>query len=51
MPASARRSVYLMRDVLAASVAVVHEPAAMDGPSFMEGLLQSIEHEARVRRP
>ena len=41
----------LDRDVLAASVAVMHEPAAMDGPPIMEGLLQRIEHEARMRRP
>ena len=35
----------------AASVAVVHEPALMDGPPIMQGLLQRIEHEARVRCP
>ena len=38
-------------DVLAASVAMMHEPAAMDGPSIVQGLLQSIEHEAGMRRP
>ena len=41
----------LDRDVLAAAIAVVHEPAAMDGPPIMEGLLQRIEHEARVCCP
>ena len=38
------------RDVLAAPVAVVHEPAAMDGLSVMQGLLQCVEHEAGVCR-
>ena len=38
------------RDVLAASVAVMHEPAAMDGPSFVQRLLKSIENEACMRR-
>ena len=37
------------RDVLAASVAVMHEPAAMKGSAVMQGLLQGVEHEARVR--
>src|SRR3954465_9304599 len=32
--------------VLAAPVAVVHEPATMDRPSIMQCLLQRIEHEA-----
>ena len=35
------------RHVLAAPVAVMHEPAAMDGPPIMQRLLQRIEHEAR----
>src|SRR3954453_4820545 len=35
---------------LAAPVAVVHEPATMDRPPIMQGLLQRIEHEARMRR-
>src|SRR5258706_12931091 len=38
------------RDVLAAPVAMVHEPAAMDRPSIMQGLLQCVEHEAGVCR-
>src|SRR5258708_26262946 len=41
----------LDRDVLAASVAVMCEPAAMGGPPIMEGLLQRIEHEARMCCP
>src|SRR5690606_24299151 len=36
--------------VLTSSVAVVYEPAAMDRPSIVQGLLQRIEHEAGVRR-
>src|SRR5690606_31605980 len=36
--------------VLTASVAVVYEPAAMDRPPIVQGLLQRIEHEARVCR-
>ena len=51
MPASARRSVYRMRDVLRSPIGMVHQPAAMDGPPIMEGLLQSIEHEAGMRGP
>src|ERR1700761_4705448 len=35
--------------VLAAPVAVMHEPAAMDGPPIMQRLLQCIEDEARLR--
>ena len=38
------------RDVLAAPVAMVHEPAAMNRPSIMQRLFQRIEHEARMRR-
>src|SRR3954469_21102754 len=41
----------LDRDVLAAAVAVMYEPAAMDRPPIMEGLLQRIEHEARMCCP
>lgn len=37
-------------DVLATSVAMVHEPAAMDRPSIMQGLLERIEHEASMHR-
>jgi hypothetical protein len=29
---------------------MVHEPAAMDWPSIVQGLLQRVEHEAGVRR-
>ncbi|MGY3235182.1 hypothetical protein ACVMAJ_002072 [Bradyrhizobium sp. USDA 4448] len=29
---------------------MVHESAAMDQPPIVQGLLQRIEHEARVRR-
>jgi hypothetical protein len=36
------------RDVLAAPVAMVHEPDAMDWPPIMQGLLQRVEHEAGV---
>src|SRR3954451_23542259 len=39
-----------LESALAATIAVVHEPAAMDGAPIMEGLLQCIEHEARVCR-
>src|SRR6266511_1973078 len=39
------------RDVLAAPVAVMHEPAAMHRPPVMESLLQRVEHEAGVRCP
>src|SRR4029079_10688776 len=38
----------LDRDVLAASVAVMHEPAAMRRLPVMEGLLERIDDEARV---
>jgi hypothetical protein len=41
----------LDRDVLAAAVAVMYEPAAMGGPPIMESLLQRIEHEARMCSP
>ena len=37
------------RDVLAASVAVMHEPTAMQWPPVMQSLFQRVEHEARVR--
>lgn len=40
-----------LESALAAPVAVVHEPATMDRPSIMQGLLQRIEHEACMRRP
>ena len=38
------------RDVLAASIAVMHESAVMEGPPVIQSLLQRVEHEARVRR-
>lgn len=37
-------------DILSAPVGVMHEAAAMDGPPFMEGLLESIEDKARTSR-
>jgi hypothetical protein len=51
MPASAKRSVYLIETYWAAAVAVVDEPAAMDGSPIMESLLQRIEHKTRVCGP
>ncbi len=39
------------RDVLAASVAVMHQPSAMDRPSLMESLLHGVEHDARMGGP
>ena len=38
------------RDVLAASVAMMHQPALAPRPPVVQSLLQSIEHEARVGR-
>src|SRR3984885_1802796 len=38
-------------DVLAASIAVVHEPASLHKPPIMESLLQSVQDEAGMRRP
>ena len=38
------------RHVLAAPIAVMHKPAAMDGPPVMKSLFQSVEHEACVCR-
>src|ERR1700722_8959538 len=38
-------------DVLAASIAVVHEPASLHGPPIMESLFQSVQDEAGMRRP
>src|SRR5262245_27838804 len=40
----------LDRDVLAASIAVVHEPTAMARAPIMEGLLQRIQYKAGMRR-
>jgi hypothetical protein len=40
-----------LESALAASIAMVHEPAAMDGPPIMERLFQCVQHEARMRRP
>src|SRR3954463_10870740 len=39
-----------LESALAATIAAVHEPAAMEGAPIMEGLLECIEHEARVCR-
>lgn len=38
-------------DTLRAPVGVMHQAAAMDGPPFVQGLFESIEDEARMRRP
>ena len=38
------------RDVLGASIAVMHVPTAMARPPVMKRLFQRIEYEARVRR-
>lgn len=35
---------------LTSSIAVMDEPAAMNGAAFVQSLLQRIEDEARVRR-
>lgn len=40
----------LDRDILAASIAVMGQPAAMKGPSVVQSLLQRIEHEVGVCR-
>ena len=37
-------------DVLRSTVGMMHQAAAMDGPSFVQRLLKSIENEACVRR-
>ena len=39
-----------LESALTASVTVMHEPAAMEGPPVMQSLLQRVEHEAGVRR-
>ena len=39
------------RDILAAAIAVVNEPAPMCRPAIMKGLFQRIEDEAGMRRP
>src|SRR3546814_20398520 len=41
----------LDRHVLAAAVAVVDQATTMNWPPIMDRLLQSIEHEAGMRRP
>jgi hypothetical protein len=38
-----------LESALAASVAVMHEPTAMQRPPVMQSLFQRVEHEARVR--
>ena len=40
----------LYRDILAASVAVVDQAAAIQGPPVMQSLLQRIKHEPGMRR-
>ncbi len=40
-----------LESALAAPVAMVHEPTAMDGPPVMEGLLERVEHEAGMSCP
>ena len=47
MPASARRSVYFDRDILAPSIAVMDQPTAMDGSPRMKRLFQGIEKQSR----
>ena len=36
---------------MAASIAVVHEPASLHRPPIMESLFQSVQDEAGMRRP
>ena len=36
---------------MAAAVAVMYEPAAMDGPPIMKRLVEGIEHKARMGSP
>jgi hypothetical protein len=38
-----------LESALAASVAVMHQPTAMQRPPVMQSLVQRVEHEARVR--
>src|SRR5690606_35505932 len=38
-------------DILRSAVRVVHQTAAMNGPPFVQGLLESVEHKARMRCP
>ena len=38
-------------DILRAPVEGMHEAAAMNRPPFVQGLLESVEHEARMRCP
>jgi hypothetical protein len=40
-----------LESALAASIAMVHEPAAMDRPPIVESLFQSVQDEARMGRP
>src|SRR3954452_13803018 len=39
------------RDILHPPIAMVHEPATLDRPPRVQGLLERVEHEAGVRRP
>ena len=38
-------------DILGPAIRMMHEPAAMKGPPFVQGLFKSIEDEARMCRP
>ena len=40
-----------VESALAAAIGMMHETSAMNGPPIVQGLLQRIEHEARMRRP
>ena len=50
MPASARRSVYLI-ETYWASIAVMDQPTAMDGSPRMKRLFQGIENKAGMGCP
>ena len=50
MPASARRSVYLIETYCTRDRVWWTRPPPGDGPALVQGLLQRIEHEAGVRR-
>ena len=51
MPASARRSVYLIETYWAASIAVMDQPTAMDGSPRMKCLFHGIENKAGMGCP
>jgi len=50
MPASARRSVYLIATYWLPGPLWCTKPAVTDGPPIVQRLLQGIEDEARMRR-